>query len=462
VFNTYYYFWVRGVTTVATQQGKTLSAQTVSEYIANPKSSGISYVAPINASTIAIYNGGTVIEAGDTIISIEYDREYTDDNVHVEYELIAQGRADAFLSTNLYRKLQDSFCGVDTTGGLVPDPALNEAEQYGVQFRPRQSMFVDRFAALKNYIQRANSVLALYPIAENRSFVLLNSSEPEPPATEIVNGQTQTNWNLRVANLEILSFQDIDAVALGYKYLVATDSRNNGLWTIYTVQLVPGGLLGARELILTRVQNYDTRRYWSYINWYLPGYNSSTKVIAEVPNYSALATLTVAIGSSVKVTANAQGKFEIYLLTDLGWERVGLEDGTIEISAEIYDYALGRFGFDVEVFDAQYFDQEPVIETRKIIQAINEELFVDDLLIERNKALTLMFNFVLSEFSAPEWLVKTSLIDVDHRIRNLEPFQNYRQDNQEFVLGSTCCTTVRINILVMSQTLMYQLSTTLI
>ena len=136
----------------------------------------------------------------------------------------------------------------------------------------------------------------------------------------------------------------------------------------------------------------------------------------------------------MRVAANAQGKFEIYLLEETGWQRVGLEDGTIAISAEIYDYQLGRFGFDVEVFDAQYFDQEPVIETRKILQAINEELFVGDLLIERNRALTLMFNFVLSEFSAPEWLVKTSLIDVDHRIRNLEPFQNYRQDNQEFVL----------------------------
>ena len=434
VLNTYYYFWVRGITTVATQQGKTLSAQTVSQYIANPKSSGIAYIAPINASTIAIYNGNDIIEASDTIIDIEYDREYTDNNVHVEYELIAQGKEDAFLSTNLYRKLQDSFCGVDTAGNLVPDPNLNAAERYGVQFRPRQSMFVDRFAALKNYIRRVNSVLALYPVVENRSFVLLNSRESEPPATEIVNGVTQTNWNMRVANLEILSFQNINDVALGYKYLVATDSTNNGLWTVYTVQLMSGSLLGERELVLTRVQNYDTRRYWSYINWYLPGYNSSTKVIAEVPNYSSLATLTVAVGSSVKVTANAQGKFEIYLLTDLGWERVGLEDGTIEISAEIYDYALGRFGFDVEVFDAQYFDQEPVIETRKIIQSINEELFVEDLLIERNKALTLMFNFVLSEFSAPEWLVKTSLIDVDHRIRNLEPFQNYRQDNQEFVL----------------------------
>jgi len=434
-FNTYYYFWVRGIASVSTQQGKTLSADTVSRYIESPKSSGIAYIAPINASTIAIYNATDIIQAEDTIINIEFDREYTTDNVHVEYELIVQDKADGFLSKNLYRKLQDSFCGVDTAGNLVPDPNLNAAERYGVQFRPRQSMFVDRFAALKNYIQRTNAVFALYPIVENRSFVLLNSSDPEPSSTEIVNGVTQTNWNLRVANLEILSYQNIDAVALGYKYLVASDSSNNGLWAIYEVELAQNSLVGARELVLVKVQNYDTKKYWSYINWYLPGYNPSTKVIAEVPTYSSLATLSVVVGSSVRVTSNAQGKFEIYLLEALDtWIRVGLEDGTIAISAEIYDYALGRFGFDVEVFDAQYFDQEPVIETRKIIQAINEEIFIDELALERNKLLTLMFNFVLSEFSAPEWLIKTSLIDVDHNIRNLEPFQNYRQDNQEFVL----------------------------
>jgi len=74
-----------------------------------------------------------------------------------------------------------------------------------------------------------------------------------------------------------------------------------------------------------------------------------------------------------------------------------------------------------------------VIETRKIIQAINQELFIDDIAIERNRALMLVFNYVLSEFSAPEWLVKTSLIDVDHRIRDLVPYQNYIRDNQEFV-----------------------------
>ena len=413
-FVTEYYFWVRGITETASQLGKTLSVATVASYIQEPKASGISYIAPINSSTIAIYNALDYIVAADTIISVEFDQSLTDANVHTEYELISQGEEDSFLSDNLYRKLQDSFCGVDTYGNKVPDPNLNYAQRYGVQFRPRQSMFVDRFLALKNYIQRANDVFALYPITENRNFVLLNSAEPEPASVVLINagefsvGQTYTintlgstnftligaasntvgitfvatgagsgtgiasytNWNLRVANLEILGFQNINAVPLGYKYLVVTNSLNRGLWTINEVQATT--VPNQPELVLSRVQNYDTRQYWSYVNWYKPGYNSSATIVAEVPNYATLATLSVIIGSSVKVTANAQGKFEIYLRTDIGWDRVALEDGTIEISAEIYDYALGRFGFDVEVFDAQYFDQEPVIETRKIIQAINE------------------------------------------------------------------------------------------
>jgi hypothetical protein len=422
---TRYYFWVRGITATSTKLAKTLPVSTVASYIENPRASGIPYLAPINSSTVALYNSGDLINASDTVLHIEFDRELTNDNVHVEYELIAQDRADGFLSDNLYRKLQDSFCGVDTFGNQVPDLGLSPAERYGVQFRPRQSMFTNRFEALRNYLSRANTVLKQYAISESRIFNLLNSSEPEPSASSGL-------WNLRVPNLEVLGFQNINTVPLGYRYLVETDSRNRGLWTIYTVEQNQVRT-DQRVLVLTRVQNFNTPDYWSYINWYRPGYNASSKIITEVASFSQLETLSVPAGSSVKVTANAQGKFEIYLRTDLAWERVGLQDGTIEFSAELWDYALGRFGFDIEVFDAQYYDQEPVIETRKIIQAINEELFVDDLAIERNRSLVLMFNYILSEFSAPEWLVKTSLIDVDHRIRDLVPYQNYIRDNQEFV-----------------------------
>ena len=424
--NLEYFFWVRGITVTATQKGKTLPISTVANYIENPLASGISYIAPINASTIALYNAREYILAQDTILSIEFDKEFTSSNVHVEYELIAQGKGSSFLSDGLYRKLQDSFCGVDTAGNLVPDVTLSEPEKYGIQFRPRQSMFLDRFNALKNYLSRANRILAQYAITETRQFTLLNSADPEPKPNSGA-------WDKRVSDLEILSFQNIYTVPLGYKYLVASDANNRGLWTIYQVDSSIS-TPSVRTLTLAQVQNYDTKQYWTHINWYLPGYNYSVQPVAEVPAFSSLTTLDVPVGSSVKVTSNSQGKFEIYLKTLAGFERVGLEDGTIEFSAELWDYAIGRFGFDVEVFDAQYFDQEPVIETRKIIQAINEELFIDDLLIERNRSLTLMFDFMLSEFTAPLWLSKTSFIDVQHRIRALEPFQNFRRDNQEFVL----------------------------
>jgi hypothetical protein len=425
-----YYFWVTGINTVATAAKKTLSTVTIARYIESPKSSGISYIAPINASTIAIYNGESYISAQDTVLHIEYDQQLNDAAVHVEYQLVAQDRAGDFLSDALYNKLQDSFCGVDITGRPVPDPFLTPSEQYGVQARPRQSMFVNRFLALRNYLGRVNTILAQYPIVETRRLTLLNSEEPEPTASSGA-------WDKRVVNYEELTYQNLNEVPIGYLYLVASDSNYRGLWTIY--QVVNGNFFGEKTLLLVRVQNYDTKQYWNHIDWYQPNYNPLTRIYTEVINYSALDTITVPDGSSVKVTSNAQGKWEIYVYNAAAdsWTRVALQDGTVQIDSKLWDYTASdaRYGFDVEVFDAQFFDQEPVIETRKVIQAINQELLIDDLLIERNRALILMFNYILSEQQAPYWLTKTSLIDVNHVIRELLPYQIYRQDNQDFVLN---------------------------
>lgn len=422
---TTYYFWVQGINTVNTAAKKTLSAQTVARYIESPRSSGISYIAPINSSTVAIYNGLPYISAEDTIIHIEYDEEFNDNEIHLEYHLIAQDRDDGFLTEQAYRKFLDSFCGQDTQGNPVPDPALPVSERYGVEFRPRQSMFVNRFLALQNYLTRANEIMAQYPLAEGRTYPLLESREPDPAANSGA-------WNKKVANLQELSYQDLYQVPVGYLYLVASDSTYNGIWTIYEVQSQDTAL---RSLGLVRVQTYDTRLYWQYINWYLPGYDPLTLIAAEVNYYADLATINVTSGSSVKVTNGPLGKYEIYRLDGTKWTRVALQDGTIEILPQIWDYNIGRYGFDVEVFDAQFFDQEPVIETRKIIASINEEIFTGDLAIERNRQLILMFNYILSEQISPSWLTKTSLIDVDHVIRDLLPYQIYRQDNQDFVLN---------------------------
>jgi hypothetical protein len=423
IFTDVYYFWVLNSNQVAAN--KTLSAETIARYIDNPRASGIPYLAPLSASAVALYNCEDAIAQGNAVLHVEFDRQFNDNLVHVEYQLVPQDRPDGFLDAQLYRKLLDSFCGADTVGALVPDPLLSPSERYGVSVRPRQSMFVNRFLALENYLTSANTVLAQFPITEIRSFRLLNSAEPQPsPASQ--------EWNQKVANDQELSFQDLATVPVGYRYLVESDARNRGLWTIYEV--ISSDLPGTNTLRLIRVQTYDTRLYWNRIDWYRPGYDPLTRILLEVPRFSSLETINVPVGSSVKVTANGRGLWEIYQLETTGWVRVALQSGTIAFSPTLWDYELGRYGFDVEVFDSQYFDQAPIIETRQILEAINQELLVDELLIERNRLLILMFDYILSEQLSPDWLVKTSLIDVDHTIRELEPFQVYRQDNQDFVL----------------------------
>jgi hypothetical protein len=420
LFKSTYYYWVKGLRTVNQQQRKTLSPFAVAQYIENPRSSGIPYLAAVASNTVALYNCKDLLEAQDTILHVEFDRIRNDDNVHVEYDLIVDGDANSFLGTGLFRKFLDSLCGADTVGNSVPDPELIAADRYGVNFRPRQSLVVDRFLALQNYLERANSIMSQFVITETKSLSLLQSEEPEPTTAS-------GEWNQRVATYAELTYQNLLIRPTGYRYLVVSDETNQGLWTIYI-------LLADKTLQLTRVQNFNTNAYWNYVNWVASGYNTSLQPVAEVSTYNELLRLTVNEGDSVKVIANSFGKYEIYQYTNSNWLRVVVEDGTVAISNLVWDYAAGRFGFDLEVFDSQRFDQNPIIETRQILRALNEQIFINELLIYRNELLILLFDFILTEQIAPDWLFKTSLVDVTHKIRDLLPYQVFRRDNQDFVL----------------------------
>jgi hypothetical protein len=422
-----YFYWVKNIVNIDVRAGKTLSAANIAQYLADPAGSGISYLIPLSANAVGLANTRDYISAADTILHIEFDVEYNDANVHTEYDLIADGRENSKLSENLFLKLVDSLCGVDLVGREVPDTNVAPSMRYGVLNRPRQSMFVNRYLALKNFVDFSNRIMAMFPISElNLSFSLLNSKQPEPSLQS-------DEYDLKVADLEQLGWQNINIVPIGYKYLVAFDANNQGRWTIYAVTLNEAG---NRYLLLVTVQNYDTPLYWDYVNWYAAGYNAAVPPTLEVPLFAGLATINDPYpGLTARVIRNAQNKWEIYQYTpDLTWTRVGLQNGTIAISSGIYDYAVSKVGYDSEVFDSQYFDNSPLIETRKIVEAVFTEIFVGDLAIYVNRLTILMFNYILSEETAPSWLVKTSLIDVTHKIRELIAYSNYRRDNQDFVL----------------------------
>jgi hypothetical protein len=396
-----YYFWVRNTNIVFDKTGKTLADSTLETYISNPQNTGISYFSPLQPNIFALYNSGDYLNGNDTVLHIGYATGTNDDPVHNQYELIRANYADDFLPglpgsgagyqtrtsvgitepISLYNRMLDSMCGVDNAGAVVPNPFLPKAVQTGVLARPRQSFFYDRYDALKNYLQYANTVLAQFPIAEIRNPSFLNTSGATNPSTV-----DNPNWSGSV-----LPF-------------------------------------------------YDTTNYWSYVNWWATGYDNNTKSALQVPIYADLATLSVAVGTIVTVATNGSGNSETYIYNaDGSWTRIGLQNGTIEFSSALWDYSTYRLGFGDNFFDTTPYDEYPSEETRYIIRSLNEEIYTNELLIFRNKSLILLFEYIQSETSENQnylpWLNKTSFLDVAHTIRELRPIEVFQSDNELFLEG---------------------------
>jgi hypothetical protein len=392
---TQYYFWVKNFSQIP--PGKTLPPTAVTQYILDPLSSGISYLTPITTNIVALYNTASSIQDGSSALHIGYGTGGpSSDNKHTSWQLIKENDTTSFLSgfpefssqlpSGLYLKYLESFMGQDQQAQLVPDPRLPELKKYGVSFRPRQSMFVDRYLALQNYIEYANSILIKFPIIETRQISFLETYGPE---------------------------QFNDGISYG--------------------------------------RTFDTRNFWKRVDWWATGYSANTKIVLEVANYTDLLRLSpnqiitsniglvIALedGLVARVTANAQGNSETYVYyAATGWTRIGLSLGTVQILDTIWTLSTG---WTSTTYDIDIWDKTDYQETYWIIRWLNEQAYIEDLLIERNNSLILMFNFIQSESLQQQnylpWLNKTSLIDVSHRVRELLPYKKFQRDNQEFLAG---------------------------
>ena len=403
-----YYFWARNTNVIYRKTNKTLADSTVSSYIANPKNSGIAYMAAILPNSFALYNCSSYINANDSVFHIGYATGNNDDVSHNEFTLIREDFPDDFLpglpneSTNLsssellnqstqvirkpyglYDRFLDSLSGCDETGQVVPNPYLPKTVQFGVLARPRQSFFYDRYKAINNYLQYANAVMIRFPISEIRE----------------------------------------NATFLFEKSPVIYASNNT-------------------TIILEEGEQFNTANYWEYVNWWAPGYNNNTKSSIQVPAYADLSELNVPQGTIVTVEKNGAGKFEVYILEDIintVWTRIGLENGTIQFKTDLWNYKQAKLGFSGDFFDTMSYDSFPSEETRYIIRALNEQIYIDELLDHRNKSLILIFEYIQAETLENQnympWLNKTSLVDVSHTIRELLPLENLKTDNQEFLEG---------------------------
>ena len=177
---TTYYFWVKNRKFTPSVPGRYMSAQDVSSLIANPRGQGYTYLALTGLDSFSLVNAKSYLKSNEVVLSVEYwTGDKTDQNVHSHWNIISDDPT-TYIPLPIEQKWIDSLCGKDTAGREVPDLSLPVKLRYGIENRPRQGMFVNRFEALKQFVETANQILLANQIVEEASITALQGYDPQP------------------------------------------------------------------------------------------------------------------------------------------------------------------------------------------------------------------------------------------------------------------------------------------
>ena len=211
--DTKYYYWVKNKNIVPKNvPGRRITALDVKSYIENPIGTGQPILSPIASDTLLAFNFESLISSNTALINIQYRKNLKALNsIHNEYQLLTEGVADSLPTETLEAKWIDSLVGYDLAGNIVPDVSIPVKQRYGLSFRPRQSMFKDRFAILKTVIININSVLKTRAFSDTLNFINLGAVDQEP--TAVLN-----QYDVRVDTLTDLAEVGTTRVKKAYKF----------------------------------------------------------------------------------------------------------------------------------------------------------------------------------------------------------------------------------------------------
>jgi hypothetical protein len=243
----FYYFWVKNKTTVPFVEGRSLSAADVANLIADPVGYGYPCLAVNSANAFSLINVKRYLEDENVVLNIQYWLTDSPTNYHSEWKLISLNETTS-IPTYIEQKWFHSLVGKDNQDRVVPDFNLPVKNRYGVEFKPRQSMFVNRLEALKQFVEGANFALKDILVADTFDLTKLNFFE-ETPST--ITGQ----WDLTIDIEKELRFVSTVAFNAPRFNLVI----NNG--KITNVEIINGGQGYGRLNPVNKIEIPTTRWY---------------------------------------------------------------------------------------------------------------------------------------------------------------------------------------------------------
>jgi len=376
-FITKYFYWVRNTQIVPNVTGRILSCESVTNLISDPASTGYRFISILENNKFAMYNTASLIEGKNTILHFRKEKD-VDLNVpiHYEYNLLTEGLDVSMPSKDIEQKWIDSLIGYDNIGNPVPDENLQVAKKYGLLNIPRQSMFVNRIEAVKQFVDRINSVFLKNIIVDNYNISKLLLVDPAPllslgkhdVAVDTVNDlqfvgtakKTQAVLTPVIVDGKItdviitnagngykvapeIEFDDVTGKNAEFKATINSngqitsveikeqgfDYSSNTILKVreFSVLVNADETIGgrwsiyvynptSREWNRTDNQSFDTTKYWNYADYYDTGYSINTIINQTIESSYELFGLDNNIGDIVKIKNIGTGGWLLLEKTD--------------------------------------------------------------------------------------------------------------------------------------------------
>ena len=401
-FNNHYYYWVKDKRTLPEDPNRVTTAFDVSRYISDPSGIGHKFVSILGDNRFSIYNCESLIKDKDVGISFNWwTIENQQQKTHNEYQLLTDGLETSVPRTDIEQKWYDSLVGFDTQDRPVPDINLPLRSRYGNLNEPRQSWFVNKTEARKEFIERTNKVLKQNLIVDDKDLTGLTAIDPKPGLAGGTYDTTsdsyaelsfvsvaktrQASLSLEVENGNVVNvlitdpgagyinppsyvisdtqgsdcelsitlnsdggISDVAIVKAGQNYSSPTISVRRFSVLVKNDETVGGlwsvfawtGSIWER----TKTQSFDVNLYWQYIDWYKTNYNQFTPIDYTVNSSYQLSGLQDEIGNVVKIENVGTG----------GWLLLQKTGDTISSDYTVNYDTIGRQNGTIEFKNSLY------------------------------------------------------------------------------------------------------------
>lgn len=339
---TFYYYWEKNPAEIPSVNFRKMSALGISQIINSPQDEGIVWMAPIyigtgeyKYSSFILGNFDSVTTGSDFVIQINFKNAEELDEHH-EWAIVEEGDEDD-IPDSLWNKMKASLIGYDSANRIVPDPLLPERSKYGIQIRPRQSMFKNRYEAIRNFVDVVNEIFDTRDILTNTDvgkidFDNMITSHTEYPTVE--EGYSFNSYN------EAVSASKITA-NVGHQFLVLKDENHGGIWTLWDCQQT-------NHLTMIDYEKYNVSKYWYYKTLY-----ARPELEFATPIYTAQNEQLLKLNYWNKYNVNVGDIFKIQDGSD--WSL--LEVDSVNAINVVYDLQNQESGY-VRNGKAYYINQE--------------------------------------------------------------------------------------------------------